>query len=299
MSLLDAPLAVLDRVLGRRPAAVRPDDAMARMVSRTTGRLRPTSAYRRRLRGHIVNQYVAVREGHAAPSARRREMGAIGRSVLYASVALAVSVTAVGAASGSSLPGDPLYVVKRQIEQVRIDIAPAWARPGLVAETLDTRLAEVESLARLGRWDRIDDAVANVETAQHALSAAGGNAGGEAVTLARHESVLGALLAQAPSRAKPGLERALAVSSAAAQATAGGASSGHGSGAAPGQNGNQGGGNGQGGGNAGGQNPGASSSSPMPTPTPKPDASAKPTKSPKATDVPAPHPTPAASPPIH
>lgn len=216
MSLLDAPMALLDRVLGRGAEAVRPDDPVARMVARTTGRLRPTRGYRRRLRGRVVNQYVAVREGLADPPRRRREMGVIGRSVLYASMALAVGVTAVGAASGSALPGDPLYPVKRQIEAIRIEIAPAWARPNLIAASLNERLTEVEALARDGRWNQIDQAVAEVQAAEQALRGTGSRAPTELSTLDLHEQVLTSLLANAPAAARPGLERALAVSTSAA-----------------------------------------------------------------------------------
>src|SRR5512142_1012045 len=122
MSLLDTPLALLDRILARNAAPVQPDDPVARLIERTSARLRPDARYRRRLRSHVVNQYVAVREGLAPPVPRRKEMGAIGRAVLLSSLALAVSVTAVGAASASALPGDSLYPVKRQLEQIRIDI---------------------------------------------------------------------------------------------------------------------------------------------------------------------------------
>lgn len=239
MSLLDAPMTLLDRMLGRRSGTVPPDDPVARMVARTTGRLRPTRGYRRRLRGQVLNRYVAVREGLADPPRRRREMGVIGRSVLYASVALAVGVTAVGAASGSALPGDPLYPVKRQIEAIRIEIAPAWARPRLIAASLNERLTEVEALARDGRWNQINQAVAQVQAAEQALRGAGSGSPTELSTLDVHEQVLTALLANAPDAARPGLERALAVStSAAAHLSDGSHANGanRGNGTAPGPN---------------------------------------------------------------
>ncbi len=237
MSLLDAPLALLGRVRGRRRPQVRPDDPVARLVARTTGRLRPATTYRRRLRGHVVNQYVAMREGLAPVRPRQREMGRIGRAVLYASLGLAVSVTAVGAASQGSLPGDALYPVKRQIEEVRLEIAPAWARPTLVAMLLDERLSEVEQLARKGEWDRVSAAGAGVEAAEAALSAvAGAVPHRQEQALARHTDVLSALLAAAPVSAQPGLEHALAASSKAAAAMAQGTGA-HGPAGAPGQSG--------------------------------------------------------------
>jgi len=229
VSLLDSPLALLDRVLARRSARVQPDDPVARMVARTTGRLRPSSSYRRRLRGRIMNQYVAVREGLAPPTPRRH-MTPVGRAVLYAMVALALSVTAVGAASTSALPGDLLYPIKRQIEQIRIDIAPAWVRPTLVAEALDERISEVESLARDGRWNDVVAATGDVQAAADALEHLGVGIGpSQAADLTQHANVLTGLLATAPTAAKPGLEHAIAASSHAAAVIHG---NGHGSGPA-------------------------------------------------------------------
>ena len=55
-------------------------------------------------------------------------MGVLGRGVLYASLLTAVGVSAVGAAAQESLPGDSLYAVKLQLEEVRMLVAP----PGCV-----------------------------------------------------------------------------------------------------------------------------------------------------------------------
>src|SRR5207245_1217031 len=88
----------------------------------------------------IVLRFVAVREGLVHESPRQVHMGSLGRAVLYASVGLAISVSAVGAASSSALPGDPLYGVKRQVEELRMEIAPASVRPMLAAMALEERL---------------------------------------------------------------------------------------------------------------------------------------------------------------
>ncbi len=275
MSLLDAPMALLDRVLARSSSRVHPEDPVARMVARTTGRLRPARAYRRRLRGHVMNQYVAVREGLTPAAPRRREMGRIGRSVLVASLGLALSVTAVGAASRDALPGDALYPVKRQLEEVRLDIAPAWARPALVAMALDERLAEVEQLARDGRWDRVGAASADVEAAAAALGALS-----DAIpqqqqdALTHHAQVLGALLLNAPDAAKPGLEHALAASDKAAAVAAAHGGGAHGSAGVPGQNGS-----------AGTREP----ASPAPGKSPKPAPSTKPGATPATPSSPSAH----------
>src|SRR5207302_11247078 len=152
---MDAPERLVGRLLGRREHGVMPDDPIAHMIARTAGRLRPEREYRWRLRGRLVNQYVAVREGLVRESPRQVHMGSLGRAVLYASVGLAISVSAVGAASTSALPGDPLYGVKRQAEELRMEIAPPSVRPMLAAMALEERLAEVELLAAAGSWTRV------------------------------------------------------------------------------------------------------------------------------------------------
>ena len=279
MSLLDAPMAMLDRILDRRSPPVRPDDPVARLVARSSGRLRPNPAYRRRLRGRVMNQYVAIREGLLLPAPRQR-MTSIGRAVLYSSFALAVSVTTVGAASTSSLPGDPLYPVKRQIEQVRIDIAPDWVQPTLLAMALDNRLSEVEALAQAGRWALVPGAVGEVARAEGALSGAqGAIAPSELERLSRHASVLAALIESAPTSARAGLERAMAASRGASTSHAGG-----------------GGANGNASGNAGspgssGTSGGASGAKPSPAPVGAPSKAPKPTAPPKPTPSAAPAPT--------
>jgi len=287
VSLLDTPLELLDRILpGRRFRRVMPDDPVARMIARTSARVRPGSGYRRRLRGHLVNQYVAVREGLAPPPAPRRAMGAIGRSVLYASVALAVSVTAVGAASGSSLPGDPLYAVKRQVEELRVEIAPAWVRPTLLAMALDERLSEIEALARAGRWERVNAAVAEAEA--DVSRAQLGADPHQLDILAAHGDVLTALLATAPDAARPGLERALAASDKAADAIRRGSGNGSNGNTSNGSNGN--------GSNGNGSNGSGASTKPSASPGQTSQHSPKPTASPRATASPRPTP-PAPSPP--
>lgn len=289
---MDAPQRLVGRLLNRREPTVKPDDPIAHMIARTAGRLRPERQYRWRLRGRLVNQYVAVREGLVRESPRQVRMGSLGRAVLYASVGLAISVSAVGAASSSALPGDPLYGVKRQVEELRMEIAPPSVRPTLAAMALEERLSEVELLAATGNWARVALAEQEVEGAVATLRGLGGSLPADEVAqLARHTQVLTALLAQAPDSARAGLQRALVASAGAAGGTNLGAHvgqenlQGSGAGATTNQtNANQT-GNGK---QAGG---GGTGSSPKPTEAPTPTSSpASPSK------TPVPHPTPPATP---
>jgi hypothetical protein len=290
---MDAPQRLVGRLLGRRELAVKPDDPIAHMIARTAGRLRPEREYRWRLRGRLVNQYVSVREGLVRESPRQVRMGSLGRAVLYASVGLAISVSAVGAASSSSLPGDPLYGVKRQVEELRMEIAPPSVRPMLAAMALEERLSEVELLAAAGNWDRVALAEQEVEGAVATLRGLGGSLPADEVAqLGRHTQVLTDLLARAPDSARAGLQRALVASAGAASGTNLGnhfgqqTQQGSGAGATTNQtnNGNQT-GDGQ---QAGGGGTGNSS---KPTEAPTPTSSpANPSK------TPVPHPTPPATP---
>lgn len=185
---------------------LRPDDPVAARLARAVAALEPDPLYRRRLRGQVLNRHVAVREGLAAAEPPRR-MGRLGRSVLLASVMLAASVGGVGAASQQALPGDTLYSVKLQIEEIRLQIAPAWMRGGLELAALDERLDEVERLAAAARWSDMPAAVnAAVATRAELASSA------DAVALqplTQHTTLLQELLTEVPDSGRKGILRAL------------------------------------------------------------------------------------------
>jgi hypothetical protein len=275
MSLLDAPLAVIDRLISRRTPPIGADDPAARLVVRASARLRPDPKFRKQLRTSVLNRYVAVREGHVAPVPRRSEMGRLGRAVLYATFALVVSVSSAGAASSSSLPGDALYTMKLRLEAVRMQIAPPVARPMLAELALNTRLSELEQLAAAGRWDKVPGAAAAIGVAEKALEALGGPSADEVANLAHHTDVLRQLLVGAPEAARAGLEHAITASASHLPAAAPGE---HGQGGQSGASG----GAGQGG-SAGGGQPAATSTpskSPHPSKSPKANSSVGPSAQP-------------------
>lgn len=196
--------------LARRGAWTPLDDAFAERLERSLRRLEPDALYRRRLRGAVLNHYVATREGLVQPARRPRAMGALGRGVLYASLAVALTTGATGAAAAGSLPGDPLHSVKLQFEEVRIQIAPPAARADLMAMALDERLHELEELAHAGRWSHIDGAAEGVAKAEKRLAGARGAPGRTAVEeIAEHAAVLEVLVEGAPAAAQDGLHRAI------------------------------------------------------------------------------------------
>lgn len=200
--------------MNRADQRTAPDDPIVRLLERAAADLRPDPLYRRRLRADVVNRHLATREGLIVRPRSRNEMGKLGRAVLYASLATAFSVSAAGAAAQDAVPGDTLYPMKLQLEEIRLRIAPPGLRDDLLAQALDERLEEVEQLAHLGEWQRAAQAVAAVEDAETRLASAGAPLGRQdAAELDRHVVVLTDLLAEAPASARGGLERALQAAS--------------------------------------------------------------------------------------
>ena len=218
MTRAELHASLLDRVLGLDPEGY--DRATADRLKRSLRRLEPDPLFRRRLRGAIVNYHVAAREGHLAQSGRpRRQMGTLGRSVLYASVVLALGVSAVGAASHDSLPGDPLYGVKLRLEEIRMRIAPESVRDDLAELALDERAQELQRLVDAAAWTLVPAAAERLTSAEMTLVAIEPSAVSVPAT-AHAIDVLQSVLSQAPEAARPGLQHALE----AAGSNAGGAS---------------------------------------------------------------------------
>lgn len=199
-------MSSLHRALGI-PEPLALDEAALRRIKRVYRRPEPDPLFRRRLRGEVVNRYVAEREGYLRRPRGRRQMGRVGRAVLYASFSLAVSVSAAGAAADRSLPGDLLYGVKLQLEDIRMRIAPPSLHDDLAAMLLAERVDELERLAAAGDWRLVAAAAARVSEAEAALVALGLSTAGAAAADA--VETLEDVLADAPQAAQPGLERAL------------------------------------------------------------------------------------------
>ena len=213
-------MTLLDRIL-ERGYEMPLDPIIASRIERHMQRIKPDPLFQRRLRGQVVNRYVATREGMVAATRPvrlpRRSLSVLGRGMLYASLLTAVSATAVGAAAQQSLPGDMLYGVKLELESIRMELAPASMRDDLAAMALDERLDEVEALAAAGRWSQVERGGGGRRaSAGHARRPDrgrhdGGSAAG-AVDLPEHVDRLAELISMAPDAEKRGLLRALAAS---------------------------------------------------------------------------------------
>lgn len=137
-----------------RPPAVLSDEAVERYLAAVRAQVDPDPAFRRRLRGIVLNQYVAARDSGRAGSAPKA-MGRLGRTVLYASFLLGVSVTGVMAASDVAVPGDPLYPIKRGIEDLRVQVLPDEFTEELLIAELNERFSELAVLAERDDVDRV------------------------------------------------------------------------------------------------------------------------------------------------
>lgn len=185
------------------------DDSVVRLIRHASEALEPATAFRRRLRGEVLNLHVALREGLVAPR-RTRAMSTIGRAVLLASLTLAVSVTAAGAAAQSAIPGELLYPVKRQLEGIRLQLASGPARGDLLEMAVGERLEELERLARAGEWTLVSAATHDLTAAEDVLIGAGMPPdAGARTTLDRRIERLKTLLASAPTEGRKGLQQAL------------------------------------------------------------------------------------------
>lgn len=176
------------------------DEAIERLLATLRADLDVDPLFRRRLRGRIVNRFVAAREGLQPVERPPRRMGRIGRAVLYASFALGVSVSSVMAAAQQSLPGDPLYPLKRQIEDLRVTALPASLHDDLAMHALTARISELAGLAERGDWDRVEALAAEVRDSHDLYRAV--TTGFGPVTAERREMLLSALVERLPPAAR-------------------------------------------------------------------------------------------------
>ena len=177
----------------------------------------PSATYRAHSTKRVLN-LVKARLTQPAPPTRRRLLSAWTPAYQLAAVLLAlvllVGSFGVAQASNNSLPGDPLYGVKRGIERAALVVSPsAEGDAEILLRHAERRLAEVEELVRRGRSGDIGPAVAGYQEAlQNSLeigSSKNAVLGDLESALDKHEQVLLAVLEKAPEQAFPALNSAL------------------------------------------------------------------------------------------
>lgn len=187
-----------------RHAPAPPDRAVERYFAGMRVELTPDPLFKRRLRGVVVNRYVAAREGNE-PVPRRQGMGRLGRAVLYASFSTAVFAASVLGASQEALPGELLYPLKLHVERLRERALPDHLDDELAAHTLTERISELGRLAERGEWDRVASQIVIVEARYREFEATVAEEGPRT----RYRVVLAGVLERLPRRARTAVEDVL------------------------------------------------------------------------------------------
>jgi hypothetical protein len=101
--------------------------------------------FRKELRGRLMSEAVVA----LAPRPSRFSFPAMLRPALAAAAILVLVLAGATSAAASSLPGDPLYAVKRATEDVRLALTfDDVARTRLLSELTDRRLEELAEIAK-------------------------------------------------------------------------------------------------------------------------------------------------------
>ncbi|MEK6227050.1 MAG: DUF5667 domain-containing protein [Chloroflexota bacterium] len=172
--------------------------------------------FRKELRGRLMSEAVVV----LAPRPSRFSFPAILRPALAAAAILVLVLAGATSAAASSLPGDPLYAVKRATEDVRLALTfDDVARTQLLSELTDRRLEELAEIAKHRpssaptATQEYADAVNNFANALDELRAADSeDKRNAAQTLAeaaraKHKAVLDAVKEQLPADAQPEVQK--------------------------------------------------------------------------------------------
>nr|MDT0667722.1 DUF5667 domain-containing protein [Micromonospora sp. DSM 115978] len=94
---------------------------------------------------------MADRLAAAVRSPRRRRATRLARPALVGALASSVAVVGLTVGAQDALPGEPLYSVKRQVEQIQVTLAGSeTARARAHLDIARTRLDEMQSLLGSG-----------------------------------------------------------------------------------------------------------------------------------------------------
>jgi uncharacterized protein DUF5667 len=177
-----------------------------------------------------LRQRVGVRRSPWQPAARGQWSSAALRWATAAALVVVLLLAGVGiaAASNDSLPGDPLYSVKRAGEAVQLFMTPPSARASAYAMLAQRRLGEITAISKRSNVDPdgftylLSDLTSETEAALTSVEDTAPEQQAEIlstlVTMAeQQQAVLAMVQASAPPQAQTGLERALEASGQARQ----------------------------------------------------------------------------------
>lgn len=172
--------------------------------------------FRRELRGRLMSEAVTI----LAPRRGRFFFPVMLRPAVAAMAVLVLVLAGATSAAASSLPGDPLYALKRATEDVRVALTfDDVARTQLLSELTDRRLEELTEIAKHRpssaptATQEYADAVNNFANALDALRDADSEDKRNAAQVlaeaarAKHKAVLDAVKDQLPADAQPEVQK--------------------------------------------------------------------------------------------
>lgn len=165
--------------------------------------------YRRRMRSIVMNRFAAASGPAPLVAVPERRMGSLGRACLYASVALALSVGSAMGVSGAAIPGDALYPLKRQIEEIREAVLPAQFRDELAAHEFAQRAHELGRLLEVGDLARATVLLPELRASYERLTALQPDGAADDQVVGVQLSILNDLLDQLPTQAADAIRQAI------------------------------------------------------------------------------------------
>ncbi|MEP7357664.1 MAG: DUF5667 domain-containing protein, partial [Anaerolineales bacterium] len=203
------------------PAIAHLESILAATVSlRTMQGHKPRPDAQQKIEARVRARVLYGAENPPARRARRMPAGLIWAGALVLMFVVLAAGAGSNAVSGRSLPGEPLYAIKRADESAKLFLSPTSARASVYAGLARKRLDELIVLNERGTLEPgvlnslAADMVTVTDNALAATSAAPPEQQAEILnTLVlitdEQQSVLSAVKAQAPPEAQAGLDRAL------------------------------------------------------------------------------------------
>lgn len=177
----------------------------------------PTAQYRASSRARVLNLTRAYPKRRLPAKPPRTWLAwrpAYALSALLLMLALLGGSVSLAYASGQALPGDPLYGLKRGIEQAALVISPSAAGDArLLLRHAERRVEELQELLEADRLDDLEPAISGYRAALDQALALSGTDLEQLVpldeALGRHETALLAVLERVPAQAVPAISDAL------------------------------------------------------------------------------------------
>ena len=220
----DADLETCLRQFPEHAEQIAPLLEIAHQINAAFSPSAPDATYAKNAKIRVLNRLRAL-EAHASPAEkqtlrRRRPRWRPARAIVSILLAVVLVSTSAGVAWASSdaLPGDPLYAVKRGVEEFRLGITFSDDGDFVLLDTFTTeRLDEFEALLQAGREEDLAEALDGYEDMLERLieqASESAQSEGDAAlnqlefSLQHHAGVLARVQENAPESAQAKIEKA-------------------------------------------------------------------------------------------